>query len=153
MKNNMKIGIITSPGAHLRLLLNLKDAWSLQSRFWVTHKLVKKTGELEGEKIYYGFFPENRNLINFIRNIFLAIKILNKERPKILISGGAGVAVPFFWVGYLFGCRLVFIEPFGLKPKPTLSGRLVYRLCKRFYVQDSNLKKIYPKARFSKIIV
>ena len=53
--------------------------------------------------MYGCHYPTNRNLKNLIRNTFLAIKVLRKERPDVIISSGAAVAVPFFYIGKLMG--------------------------------------------------
>ena len=62
--------------------------------------------------MYSCHFPTNRNLKNLIKNTFLAIKVLKKEKPDVIISSGAAVAVPFFYIGKLFGAKTVYIEVF-----------------------------------------
>ncbi len=46
--------------------------------------------------MYPCYFPTNRNLINLVKNTFLAFKILRDEKPDVIISSGAAVAVPSF---------------------------------------------------------
>ncbi len=88
----------------------------------------------------------NRNIKNLIKNTYLAIKILKKEKPDVIISSGAAVAVPFFYIGKLMGCKLVYIEVFDRYDKPTLTGKLVYPIVDKFIVQWEEMKKVYPKA-------
>ena len=88
----------------------------------------------------------NRNVKNTIKNTILAFKILRKEKPDLIISSGAAVAVPFFWLGKLFGAKTVYIEIFDRIDKPTLTGKLVYPVTDKFIVQWEELKKVYPKA-------
>jgi hypothetical protein len=52
--------------------------------------------------------------------------VLRKEKPDLIISSGAAVAVPFFWLGKLFGAKTMYIEVFDRIDKSTLSGKLVY---------------------------
>ena len=61
--------------------------------------LIKKDARsmLKDEKMYPCYFPTNRNFKNLIKNTFLAIKILRKEKPDLIISSGAAVAVPFLF--------------------------------------------------------
>ena len=96
--------------------------------------------------MYPCYYPTNRNLKNLIRNTFLAWKILRKERPDLIISSGAAVAVPFFYLGKLFGAKLVYIEVFDRIDKPTMTGKLVYPIVDKFIVQWEEMKKVYPKA-------
>ena len=90
--------------------------------------------------------PTNRNLWNLLRNTFLAIKVLHKEKPDLIISSGAAVAVPFFWLGKLHGAKTIYIEVFDRINKHTLTGKLVYPVTDKFIVQWEEMKKVYPKA-------
>ena len=83
---------------------------------------------------------------NFIKNTILAIRILKKEKPDLIISSGAAVAVPFFYIGKLMGAKLIFIEVFDRYNKPTLTGKLVYPIADKFIVEWEEMKKIYPKS-------
>jgi UDP-N-acetylglucosamine:LPS N-acetylglucosamine transferase len=71
---------------------------------------------------------------------------LRKERPDIIISSGAAVAVPFFYIGKLFGAKLVYIEVIDRIDKPTITGKMVYPIVDKFVVQWEEMKKVYPKA-------
>ncbi|HHD9397169.1 TPA: PssD/Cps14F family polysaccharide biosynthesis glycosyltransferase, partial [Streptococcus pneumoniae] len=83
---------------------------------------------------------------NLIKNTFLAYKILKKERPDLIISSGAAIAVPFFYIGKLFGSKTVYIEVFDRIDASTLTGKLGYPVTDRFIVQWEEMKKVYPKA-------
>lgn len=101
---------------------------------------------LKDEKMYSCYYPTNRNIKNLIRNTILAVKVLRKERPELIISSGAAVSVPFFYLGKLFGAKLIYIEVFDRIDKPTLSGRLVYPITDKFIVQWEEQKQVYKKA-------
>ena len=142
----MKICLVGSSGGHLAHLNMLKPFWSREDRFWVTFDKEDARSILKGEKMYPCYFPTNRNLKNLIKNTFLAIRILRKERPDVIISSGAAVAVPFFYLGKLFGAKTVYIEVFDRIDKPTVTGKLVYPVTDKFIVQWEEMKKVYPKA-------
>ena len=143
---NKKICLVGSSGGHLAHLYMLKPIWEKTERFWVTFDKEDARSLLENEKFYKCFFPTNRNLLNLIRNTFLAFKVIIKERPDIIISSGAAVAVPFFYIGKLFGAKLVYIEVFDRVDKSTVTGKLVYPITDKFIVQWEEMKKVYPKA-------
>lgn len=142
----MKLCLVGSSGGHLTHLYMLKPFWTTKERFWVTFDKEDARSLLKDEKVYPCYFPTNRNIKNLIRNTFLAIKILRKEKPDVIISSGAAVAVPFFYLGKLFGAKTVYIEVFDRIDKPTLTGKLVYPVIDRFIVQWEEMKKVYPKA-------
>jgi beta-1,4-N-acetylglucosaminyltransferase len=113
-------------------------------RFWVTFDKEDANTALAGERVYHCFFPTNRNLWNAVRNTLLAIRVLRRERPDLIISSGAGVAVPFFLIGKLFGAKTVYIEVFDRVNAPTLTGRLVRHMSDLFVVQWPEMEQIYP---------
>lgn len=142
----MKICLVGSSGGHLRHLYLLKPYWKDKNRFFVTFDKEDARSILKNEKVYKCYYPTNRNIKNLIRNTFLAFKILKKERPDIIISTGAAVAVPFFYIGKLFKIKTVYIEVFDRIDKPTLTGKLVYPVTDKFIVQWEDMKKVYKKA-------
>lgn len=142
----LKICLVGSSGGHLTHLYMLKPFWQDKERFWVTFDKEDARSLLQGEQVYPCYFPTNRNLKNLIRNTVLAWKVLCRERPDLIISSGAAVAVPFFYLGKLFGAKTIYIEVYDRIDKPTLTGRLVYPVTDRFIVQWEEMKKVYPKA-------
>lgn len=142
----MKVCLVGSSGGHLAHLNMLKPFWSEYDRFWVTFDKEDARSVLSDEKFYPCYFPTNRNIKNLIKNTFLALEILRKERPDVIISSGAAVAVPFFYLGKLFGAKTVYIEVFDRIDKPTVTGKLVYPVTDKFIVQWEEMKKVYPKA-------
>lgn len=140
-----KICIPTSSGGHLTHMLLLEPVWSrAKDRFWVTFDKDDANTRLAGERVYHCHYPTNRNLPNLIRNTVLAFDLVRRERPDLVISSGAAVAVPFFAMGKLFGSKLVYIEVFDRIDKPTLTGRLVCRFCDAFVVQWEEQLEVYP---------
>jgi len=144
----MKIGLVTSRGGHLFQLYQLKGWWKNYNHFWITGKGGDSDYLLKNERIYYAFFPESRNILNAIKNFFFGLKILFKEKPKLLVSCGAGIAPPIFLAGKILGCRLIFVEPYDFVAYPSLSGKLVASLVDKLLVQQKSQKKFYKNAEF-----
>lgn len=141
----MKICFITSSGGHLTHLIQLKRWWEDKERFWVTFDKEDARSILKEEKKYWCYFPTNRNIKNLVKNTFLAMKILKKERPDVIISTGAAPAIPFFYLGKLFGSKVIYIEVYDRIDKPTITGKLVYPISDLFIIQWEEQKKFYPK--------
>lgn len=127
-------------------LYMLKPFWKDKNRFWVTFDKEDARSLLKDEKMYPCYFPTNRNIKNLIRNTFLAIRVLKKEKPDLIISSGAAVAVPFFYLGKMMGAKLIYIEVFDRIDKPTMTGKMVYPIVDKFIVQWEEMKKVYQKA-------
>lgn len=142
----MKVCLVGSSGGHLTHLYMLKPFWKDKDRFWVTFNKEDAKSKLKNEKVYSCYFPTNRNLKNLLKNTFLAMKVLKKEKPDLIISCGAAVAVPFFYIGKMMGAKVVYIEVFDRYKKATLTGKLVYPIADKLIVQWEEEKKVYPKA-------
>ena len=142
----VKICLVGSSGGHLTHLYMLKPFWQEHERFWVTFDKADAQSLLQGEKMYPCYFPTNRNVKNLIRNTFLAWKVLRKEKPDLIISSGAAVAVPFFYLGKLFGAKTAYLEVFDRIDKSTLTGKLVQPVADLFVVQWEEMLQVYPKS-------
>ena len=142
----LTVGIITSRGGHLYQVVRLKRWWSQFNRFFVTFPGEDTSSLLSKERVYFAHYPESRNVINAIKNLFLARHILKKEQPDVLISCGAGIAPPFFLLGKLFGSRLIFIEPYDFIKNPSLSAKLVESFVDLLLVQHEGLVNNYKRA-------
>lgn len=147
-KRKIKIGLVCSRGGHLLQLYLLKKWWSNYERFWITGEGEDASFLLRREKVYFGFFPEHRNIFNAIRNFVQGWKIIRREKPNLLVSTGAGIAPPVFLAGKLLGCRLIFIEPYDFVAHPSLSGKLIYILADKFLIQHQIQQKFFPKAEY-----
>lgn len=145
---NKKICLVTSSGGHLTQLVNLRKWWEQYTHFWVTFNKVDANSILYREKIYYAYHPTNRNILNLIRNTYLALKIIRREKPDIIISTGAGVAIPFYYIGKLSGAKLIFLEVFDRIDSPTITGKVVYPIVDKFLVQWEEQRQFYPKGEF-----
>ncbi|KRM02790.1 UDP-N-acetylglucosamine--LPS N-acetylglucosamine transferase [Limosilactobacillus gastricus] len=142
----MKVCLVGSSGGHLTHLYMLKPFWQDKDRFWMTFNKADARSKLQNEKMYGCYYPTNRSLKALIKNTILAFKVLRKEKSDVIISSGAAVAVPFFYIGKLMGCKLVYIEVFDRIDKPTMTGKMVYPIVDKFIVQWEEQKKVYPKA-------
>ncbi len=142
----MKICLVGSSGGHLTHLYMLKPFWEDHERFWVTFDKVDARSLLEGERFYPCYFPSNRSLKALIINTVRAFKVLSKERPDLIISSGAAVAVPFFYVGKLYGAKTIYMEVFDRVNHSTITGRLVYPKADCFVVQWEEMLEVYPKS-------
>lgn len=142
----MKVCLVGSSGGHLTHLYMLKPFWNNKERFWVTFDKEDARSLLKNEKKYSCYYPTNRSVKALIKNTKLAFDVLRKERPDLIISSGAAVAVPFFYLGKCFGAKLIYIEVFDRIDKPTMTGKMVYPIVDRFIVQWEEQKKVYKKA-------
>ena len=90
--------------------------------------------------VVHAHSPTNRNVPNLLRNLGLAWRVVRRVRPGAVVTTGAGVAVPFAWVGRLFGARVVYVESLTRIESPSLTYRLIRPVVSRTYVQWPELR-------------
>jgi UDP-N-acetylglucosamine:LPS N-acetylglucosamine transferase len=142
----VRVGLVCSAGGHLAPLLWLRSWWGAHDRFWVTEPTVDARAGLASERVHWAVGPTNRSATAAVRNGARALSVLTSERPDVLVSTGAGVAVPWFAVGRLLGIPLVFIEVVDRVEEPSWSGRIVAPWCDAVVVQHPGQLRHYPQA-------
>jgi beta-1,4-N-acetylglucosaminyltransferase len=145
--------LVCSTGGHLLQLVALRDAWEAFSRVWVTFDKSDARSLLADERVTFARGPTNRNfgllaVRNLLRNGVLAFRLVRAVRPKVVLTTGAGVAVPFAWVGRLLGARVVYVESLTRIDQPSLSCRLIAPVATRIYAQWPELTRAVPRARY-----
>ena len=143
----MRVVLVCSSGGHLIQLHQLKPWWEKHERTWVTFDLPDGRSLLEGEDVVWAYHPTTRNLRNAMRNLMLAIRMLPRYRPDVVVSDGAGVAFPFFVVARLLRIKTVYLEVYDRIDSATLTGRLCRPLSSLFLVQWEEQQRLYPGAR------
>lgn len=146
MKRNKKIGLICSPGGHLVEVLQLIEAFEDYPFFFLTYD---EKATIDRENTYYmGNFAKNP--LSLITGILKILYVFLKERPRVLFSTGAEIAIPSFYIGkFLFRTKLIYLECSAQVYSPSLTGRWVYPITDLFLVQWEYLLNHYgPKAKY-----
>ena len=145
-----KIMLVCSSGGHFRGMRGFSDYWQqFEQRHWITFKTGTTQTELKDEQVSWAHSPTNRNLPNLIRNLLLAIAVFRKERPALVISTGAGVAVPFLLIAkYLCKSQVIFVESKTRIRDLSLSARLLRTLkaLDLLIVRAEEIADRYPEA-------
>ena len=141
----MKICLACSPGGHLTQMQRLMPAFEGKEYFFVTYK-SEYSQHLERAYFIEYKLGYIRERITWLKTIFIALHILLKERPDVVISTGGGeIAIPFCYVGKFLGAKVVFIETFARITTRSAAGKLIYPLADLFLVQWETLLKKYGK--------
>jgi beta-1,4-N-acetylglucosaminyltransferase len=127
--------LVCSPGGHLLEMLMLEPSFRDLDTTWVTLPGSDVEHLLEGQRVILGHGPTNRSLWRFFLNLGVAWRTIRRERPDVILSTGAALAVPFFLVGRLRRVRLIYVESLTRIDSLSLSGRMVYPLASDFFVQ------------------
>src|SRR5262249_4406961 len=105
---SMKICIVSSCGGHLTEVRCLKPAFDSYEHFYVLNDKAWLPADMTNRTY---FISHSERDWKFFLNIWEAFQILRKEKPNVILSAGAGPAVPFALVGrLLLGTQVVFVE-------------------------------------------
>ncbi|MFH8038991.1 MAG: PssD/Cps14F family polysaccharide biosynthesis glycosyltransferase [Candidatus Aenigmatarchaeota archaeon] len=141
----INIGFICSGGGHLTEILELLEVAKDTKRFLVTN-------EGKHNIVNYSLFDKEYKIkplkidFNIIFQLLKIFKILLKEKPDFIISTGAEIAIPFFYLSkFLFKTKLIYLESSAQVYKPSRTGKIVYPITDLFLVQWKNLLNKYGK--------
>jgi beta-1,4-N-acetylglucosaminyltransferase len=141
----MKVLLVCSSGGHLAQLLALRPWWEGQERVWVTFDTPDARSVLAGEQVVWAHSPTTRNVPNLLRNLRLAARLFRRFHPRLVVSDGAGVAFPFFLLGWVHRAKRVYIEVCDRIDTATLTGRLCYPISHLFLLQWQEQKRLFPR--------
>lgn len=143
----MKVCLACSAGGHLSEMLNLAPFYSKHGHYFVTFRRADSETLSTREKVYFVSRP-GRNPLRAIVNFVQSIQVLRREKPDLILSTGADVALFTCWLAKLMGKKVIYVESFCRPYKPSITGRLVYPIADLFIVQWERVLKHYPKAKY-----
>jgi len=139
----MKICIVSSAGGHLIQCLKLLPILKKHKVFVITFEKTPLKTLLKPLKTYLIENPK-RNPIKYIVFTPSFMNILINEKPDVVITTGAGVAVPIcLFAKLFFNSKIIFIESFSRIYKPSSTGKILYNFADLFFVQWPKLKSEY----------
>jgi len=143
----MKVLLVCSLGGHLTQMETLLPAFDGHEVAWVTYRGGRMpTGPGRVHLLdNFGLRPWR-----YLRGLGQARRILDEERPDLVVSTGSEVALPFFLRARRRGIPTVFVESISRVSTPSGTGRLLYPVADHFFVQWERLLPRYGKrARFA----
>ena len=142
-----KICFISSSGGHLEQLQMLQPI--MKTDYFI---ITEKIDSIDMKGNYYYLQQINRReilvIIKIILNAFKSLMIFVKEKPDIVICTGALSTIPFCIISKIFNAKLIYIESYAKVETGSLTGKLMYRIADKFYVQWREMLNVFPKAIF-----
>ena len=147
-----KVTFISSSGGHLSEILQLEPMFKKYDFNIITEKTLstKNLTNRFPKKVYYLNFCTRRHFFSYIIkgtiNVVKSFYLYFKIKPQYIVTTGVHTAVPFCYIGKLFGSKIIYIETFANSESKTLTGKLIYPIANLFIVQWKSMLKLYPKA-------
>lgn len=145
----LKICFAASSGGHFEQLMMLAPLMERFDSFVLTERTAY--GVKTSQKTYYLSQVNRREktwLFSMVGNAFRSLWIFMKERPNVVICTGVLAVLPMCLLCKLFGGKLIYLESFAKVTTPTESGKWMYPLADRFYVQWESMLEVYPDAEY-----
>lgn len=150
-KPGVKLCLVASSGGHIEELMQLGVLRERYDHFLMTPR-TKWTERIEGRKHFIHDIDRSGRLIRLVTlaRVFLEqIPIFLKERPNVVVTTGAVVALPICLYVKLFGGRVVFIESIARVNTASRTGRIIGRFADLFLVQWREQLDCYPNATYA----
>lgn len=144
------IGLVCSHGGHLNEMEQLMDAFAGHEVFYFCYDADTT------RRLSHAYLVPNmaKNPVELVKNLFRLFRIYRKERPDLIVSTGAEIALPAVALARLMRIPSLYIECGAQVVTPSFTGRIMYWLADEFYVQWPELKAVYgPRARFEGSLV
>ncbi|HOE67185.1 MAG TPA: PssD/Cps14F family polysaccharide biosynthesis glycosyltransferase [Candidatus Hydrogenedentes bacterium] len=139
----IKICLTCSHGGHLTEMLELQEAFEGHDTFYFCYD-ADTTRRLPNAHLIPNMA---RNPVEFVKNLFRVHRLFKREKPDLVISTGAEIAIPVAINAKWRGIKMLYIECGAQVTRPSITGRLLYWLADWFYVQWPELLPRYgPKA-------
>lgn len=135
----LSICLVCSHGGHLNEMEELLPAFDGHDLFYFCYD-ADTTRALDRA---YRVPNMARNPIEFARNLVRLVGIFRRERPDLIVSTGAEIAIPAVLIGKLFGAHSIYVECGAQVTTPSTTGRILSRLVDELYVQWPELLPAY----------
>lgn len=147
---------VSSAGGHLSELLKLEPLFSKYNSVVITEKnksteylKEKYINDYKVEYMFYGsrFYPL-KYIFVFTANVILSIKYILKYKPQTIVTTGAHTGGIMSIIGKLFKTKVIYIESMAKVKELSKTGKNVYKIADKFYVQWEELADKYEKAEY-----
>lgn len=150
MEKKIKVCFAASSGGHYEQLMMLKPLMEKYDSFVITEK-TKYDSSCKEERTYYLKQVNRREKmfpIMLLLNAFSSLKIYFAEKPDIIVCTGVLAMIPMCMIMKLFGKEVIYIESFAKVTSATETGKVMYKLADRFFVQWESMKTVFPNAKY-----
>ena len=150
-KRTPKICCISSHGGHLHELMQATRGVE-GDKYWVTFS-TPHTRKLLADKPHHFVIDPVVSKPKFILNALQSLYHLIGERPGVVISTGAGIAVPTMLLAkWMLKAKIIYVESAAAVVEPSRTGRFMYPRADLFLIQWESLREFYSNAKYTGVL-
>jgi UDP-N-acetylglucosamine--N-acetylmuramyl-(pentapeptide) pyrophosphoryl-undecaprenol N-acetylglucosamine transferase len=143
------VHLACSRGGHFDLLLRHRNVFADCRVVWVTQESARAE-KLRGTGEEVHVLGEYRRSIDGLgklaRAIWRSFGLVLRQRPRLVVTSGSGLVVPFCLLARLGGARVVFVETSARVRSASSSGAVLSRIASRVIVQWEGMRAVYRNA-------
>lgn len=135
----MTIGFVASPGGHVDEAFEIADQFAGRGdRFWITARTMQTETLLGAEDVEWVREVKARQALQASLSLRTAHKIMRERRPRLVVSTGSALSVPYIVAARASGAQAIYVESATRLDAPSLTGRIMERVpgVERFYQSD-----------------
>lgn len=154
--------IVLGEGGHTKQMLRLVE---LLGPGYEYHYVINRGDELSGRKLPFSgrtytlirprakqrgqTDPFLKATWQTVASIFQAWGVVRRIHPLAVIGAGPSICVPVSLVAKLYRAKIIHIETASRIHRPSLTGRIMYRLADLFFIQWETLRPYFPRAIYA----
>ena len=142
------VHLACSRGGHLDVLLRHQEAFEGCRLVWVTQSSARAERlSSEGAEVHVlGEWHGTALRAETVRSIWRSFELVVRQRPRVVVTSGTGIVVPFCLMARVVGAKLVFVETAARVRSPSRSGRVLSRIARHVIAQWDDMQAIYRGA-------
>jgi beta-1,4-N-acetylglucosaminyltransferase len=144
----MKIALVANGGGHIQELRAIEAAFAGHA---ITYVTLRRPWTRDWDHCRFVSPPVTwlpRTLALAMYLVVAAVQVswhIIALRPDVVVSTGAELAVPAFWVGKCLRARTIYIESLTRYDSPSRAGRLVLPVTDSFFSQNPEMVAWRPE--------
>lgn len=147
-----KVMFVCSSGGHLTEMLKLESLFKEYKYLLVTEKTKTTESLKENYKVKYLKYGSRYYLFKYIFvvlfNVLKSIGLLIFFNPKVVVTTGAHTGGIVCFIAKLLFKKVIYIESMAKVNSLSVTGKVMYIVADKFYVQWEELEKKYKKAEY-----
>lgn len=140
-----RIALVATTGGHMTELLELRKAYEHLPHFYVANDRMPVDAHADSVHV----FPSSDHDWRVFRHVPAMLRMLLKERPGIILSTGAGSAIPVMLLARAIGAAVIYVESLTRVRQPSFTARVAYPISDSFIVRWPDIARRFPRASLS----
>jgi UDP-N-acetylglucosamine--N-acetylmuramyl-(pentapeptide) pyrophosphoryl-undecaprenol N-acetylglucosamine transferase len=146
------VHLACSSGGHLDVLMRQQEAFQGCRVVWVVQQSARAAQLREqGAEVHVLGEWDRASLWRIAtRTIWRSLGLVLRNRPRLVVTSGSGIIVPFCVMARAAGARVIFVETSARVRGASMSGRVLSRIAHDVIAQWVDMQTVYRSATIAR---